>query len=147
MLQATPTATAQPNVSLLRLERAFTLSGPIDVTVQTWNSQSQSGFSQTASRDGTGPASSYVFVRPNMTSGAALALAQQKLSALAQHQYVLTAHLPGELTLTARDEVGLTGTGSSFDQSYTIDKITRRFDMRTGFTEIIRATSSGQAGS
>lgn len=133
-----------PNVKSLHLDRAYTLSGPISVTVKSWSSQNQASFTQTVNSPGNnqGPPASYVFMRPNLTSGQALSLANQKLTAITSHQYVLTAELPGELNLTAYDTISLVGTNSSFDRNYSIETITRTFDFQNGFNEIIRARSS-----
>jgi phage protein D len=143
-LHAVPAEGAPANVSQLRVQRAMTLAGDVEVQVKSWNSQTQTSCSQIAQRSGTGGAArSYVFIRPNLSTNGAMSLAQNKLAALTQHGYVLTATMPGELTLTPRDVVSLIGTGSSFDQNYTIDEIRRGFDARRGFIQTLRARSAG----
>ena len=144
-LASAMTGPVAPNVKSMRFERAFTLSGPIDVSVKSWNSQSQAGFQQTASSagNGQGAQSSYVYIRPNINAGEASRIATQKLTAILSHQYVMTAELPGEVDLTSQDKVAVVGTNSSFDQTYDVEEIIRTFDMKQGFNERIRARSAG----
>lgn len=144
VLQASAHGSTPPNISALQVMRAMTLSGPIDVTVKSWNSQQQTSIVETASRAGSGTVRNYAYLRPNMSSSAALAMAQQKLAAIIDHEYVIIVDMPGELTLSPRDCVTLAGTGSSFDQSYQIDEIIRCFDLNRGFMQTIRARTASQ---
>jgi phage protein D len=145
VLQATALAGVPANIATLHLHREMTLARPLSVTVNSWNSQQQTTFSQMASRSGNGTPRAYVYARPNLTPNAAWSLAQNKLAALTRHAYVLTATMPGELNLAPRDTVSLVGTDSSFDQSYVVDEIVRRIDVRHGFTQTVRACTPGTA--
>ncbi len=119
----------------LHLRRSLTLARDIEVTVKSWNSRQRSAFTQTARASGqqvsgaqAGPATPpqrYVLVRPNLTPNQALQLAQNRLAELTQHERVIDLLLPGELTLTPRSRLLLTGTGTGFDQTYYIDMIER----------------------
>lgn len=138
----------------LRLERSLTLARDIEVTVKSWNSRNQLAFTQTAragrhtggggQKDQTrsGPSQRYVFVRPNLSQDEALKLAQRKLAELTRHERILQAIMPGELTLSPRSLLILTGTGTAFDQPYFIDTIDRALNFETGFTQHIRAKNS-----
>jgi phage protein D len=149
VLQASSGGAVPPNISSLRVQRAMTLAGDIEVTVKSWNSQQQSAFTQTARRslsssDGSGLTRSYIYVRPNLTTDGALQMAQNKLATLASHEFVMTATMPGELVLSPRATVTLVGTGSAFDQNYVIDEIVRHFDAQQGFEQTLRAHTSSQ---
>ena len=135
----------------LQLERSLTLARDIEVVVKSWNSRNQSAFTQTAraarqtgngTKGHSGPPQRYVFVRPNLTQNDALKLAQQKLAELTRHERVLQATMPGDLTLSPRSMLTLSGTGTAFDQSYFIDTIERVLNFETGFTQHIRAKNS-----
>ena len=111
----------------LRLERSLTLARDIEVSVKSWNSCLNTAFIQrtcaTMTTKGAQPGQSittqrYVFVRPNLTSDAALRLARQKLAELTRHERIIELSMPGELDLTPRSMITLEGTGSDFDQSY-----------------------------
>ena len=136
----------------LQLHRSLTLARDIEVTVKSWNSHQRSAFTQTArasglqgSGAGAGPATPpqrYVLVRPNLTPNQALQLAQSRLAELTQHERVIDLLLPGELTLTPRSLLLLTGTGTGFDQIYYIDMIERELHLASGFTQRIRAKNT-----
>ncbi|MBN9559422.1 MAG: hypothetical protein J0H14_01675 [Alphaproteobacteria bacterium] len=142
--------TLSPDAVLdLRLERSLTLARDIEVTVKSWNSRQQSAFTQTARSRGrgqgaglgggrAGPPQRYVIVRPNLTSDQALQLAQQKLAELTRHERVISATMPGELTLTPRSLITLQNTGTEFDQTYYVDTIERHLHMEGGFTQHLR---------
>lgn len=140
------------DLSDLRLQRSLTLARDIEVTVKSWNSRQKNAFAQTAKASGRrSPGGSslgpqrpqrYVLVRPNLTPDQALQLAQRKLAELTQHERVVEAGMPGELTLTPRSQIVLAGTGTDFDQTYFVDAIERTLSPQTGFTQRIRAKNS-----
>jgi phage protein D len=145
VLQASVNGAQPPNITDLRVQRAMTLAGSLSVTVKSWNSQQQTAFSQTAQRTSdAGPIRSYIYMRPNLTTQAAQTMAQQRLAALTAHELVFTATMPGELLLAPRAAVALAGTNSVFDQTYVIDEIIRRFDLRHGFVQTVRGRTANQ---
>ena len=145
-----PMPAAEPALSLtpgqcisLQLQHALTLSRDIEVTVKSWNTRQQAAFTQTArssARGGsrTGPAQRIVVVRPNLSPNDALQLAQRILADLSAHERVVLAELPGELSLSPRTQVLLTGTATDFDQLYYVAEIDRHFSAEQGFTERLR---------
>lgn len=146
-LAPAPLAGAVP-AQRLRLERALTLAGDVAVTVKSWNSRSQEAFSETVTATGVsslgayGGRQTYVFVKPNLSPQGALAYAEAKLAEITRHERVLEAEIAGELALSARDVIALTGTNTAFDQLYYIDIIEREIDVRGGFREWIRAKNA-----
>ena len=118
----------------LTLDVATTI--PTQAVVKSWNSRNKIVVSGTA---GTASGMSTTLVRPNLTAAQADAMASAHLSTLGQHGTILTATMPGELTLTPNAGIVLGGTNSAFDQSYTIDAVSRSIDGRAGFTQVIRA--------
>ena len=137
----------------LRLQRSLTLARDIEVTVKSWNSRQQTAFSQTARAAGRAgqsggqsglsqPPQQYVLVRPNLTPDQALQLAQRKLAELTQLERVIEATMPGELSLTARSVLMLTGTGTDFDQTYFVDVLERSINPHAGFVQRIRAKNT-----
>jgi phage protein D len=133
----------------LRLRRSLTLARDIEVTVKSWNSRQSSAFTQTArasvsrgAGSASGPPQRYVYVQPNLTADQALSFAQHKLAELTAHERVMEATMPGELALTPRSQIVLSGTGTDFDQLYYIDVIERSLRVEGGFTQRIRAKNS-----
>ncbi len=155
-----PNATLRPlatpgrpaNILSIQLERSLTLARDIEVTVKSWNSRQSAAFSQTAratrkgsaggGSSGKSPVQRYVYVVPNLAPDAALKLAQHRLAELTRHERVIHADMPGDLDLQPRQQVLLEGTGTDFDQVYTIDEIIRRIDTSHGFTQQLRARNS-----
>jgi phage protein D len=137
---------AVQDTTALQVERALTLARDIEVTVKSWNSRQQSAFTKKARASGqrqgnTDAVQRHVLVRPNLTEDEALKLAQATLAELTRHRMVLSATMPGELSLAPRDTVLLRGTGSVFDQSYVVEDIARRISVQHGFIQHIRARS------
>ncbi len=127
----------------LQLQQVLTLARDIEVTVKSWNTRQQAAFTQTArsaARSGlrAGPTQRIVVVRPNLSPNDALQLAQRILADLSAHERVVLAELPGELDLSPRTQVLLSGTGTDFDQTYHISELDRTFSAEQGFTERLR---------
>ena len=64
--------------------------------------------------------------------------AQRILADLSRHGRTASFSMPGDITLSPRDRVSLSGTGTSFDQTYEIAEIDRRIDLRAGFVQAVR---------
>lgn len=148
-----PPVILRPDILIdLRLHRSLTLARDIEVTVKSWNSRQKSAFTQTARASGLpapggkggppSPPQRYVYVRPNLTPNQALQFAQHRLAELTLHERVIDLQMPGELGLTPRSTLLLTGTGTDFDQSYAIDVIERDLRWHDGFTQRIRAKNT-----
>jgi phage protein D len=135
----TPVVITPQGCMSLRLERALTLAGDVQVIVKSWHSRGGTGCVQTARRQGSGKSATYVYVVPNLTPDEALALAQQRLNELTAHERVLVAEMPGDLVLTPRMMLGLEGTGTEFDTIYRIDEIERTLSASHGFVQRLRA--------
>lgn len=136
---------ATMNVERLTLERSLTLSKTIQVTVKSTNLRNGAAYIRTVKAQGAkspgatnSATQSYVFTKPGLTPDQALKYAQVKLAELTKHERILNIEMPGEIALTARNMVQLTGTNSGFDQTYFIDTLTRCIDFSEGFTQHIR---------
>ncbi len=148
-----PGGTAASSLTTLQMERSLALARDIVVTVQSWNSRQAQMITQTVrssalgavtatNTTGSGLATTYVLVRPNLTPQQAMTLATQTLSDLSRHERVITATMPGELDLAPRSLVLLQGTNTEFDQTYAVDEITRRVSARDGFVQTVRAVNT-----
>jgi phage protein D len=123
----------------LRLERALTLAGDVEVIVKSWHSRGGIGCTQSARRQGAGKSVRYIYVVPNLTPDQALTLAQQRLNELTRHERVLVAEMPGDMMLTPRMTLALEGTGTGFDTAYRVDEIERTLSPGSGFVQRVRA--------
>ncbi len=129
----------------LRLDRALTFAGDINVTVKSWHSRLGSMCVASAGTERGGVVRDYVFVVPNLTPDAAQTLAQRKLDEISRHELLLRGEMPGELTLSPRMMIQLVGTNSIFDRVWQVDAVDRHLSMRDGFTQTVtaRASSTG----
>ncbi len=132
--QAEPSLINLSDLMTLTLDVATTV--PSNAVVKSWNSRNKAVVSGTA---GTGAGASTTLVRPNLTAAQAQTFADSHLSTLASHGVILTATMPGELTLMPNSQIALVGTNSAFDQNYRIDGVRRSVDSRGGFTQTVRA--------
>lgn len=138
----------------IQVERSLTLAKDIRVTVKTWDAAHKTSYTRTVdghgsvtAKEGAGgagkaPAQTYVFVKPGLDPDAALRFAQQQARVLTLLERVVTLEMPGELTLTPRSMVSLSGTGTSWDQTYYIDTIARKVSWGGGFTQTVRLKNS-----
>ena len=145
----TPGPVPTLNAQRLTMERSLTLAKDIQVTVKSTSLKDGRAYIRIVKLPGAkspgaakGATQNYVFSKPGLTPDQALKWANQKLSELSKHERVLNIELPGETTITARDQIQLNGTGSEFDQVYWIDEITRCLDFEYGFVQHIRAKNT-----
>ena len=84
----------------------------------------------------------YVLTRPNLSREDALQLAQSTLAERTKHERLISFSMPGELAMTARTLLRLSGTGTAFDQDYYVDEIDRTLSFEGGFIQRVRAKNS-----
>lgn len=134
----------QFNGMSLSLHRAMTLAKDVEVQVRSWDSHHKKGFTVTVrgsikTNAGAvvklGPPQTYVFVQPDLTHAQAELYAQQKLIEISKHERVVEVKMPGDLTTNVRDKIALSGTSTSFDQTYYIDTIVRQASLKSGFVQ------------
>ena len=126
------------NVMALRGHHALTLAKGVSVTIKSWHSGLKRPIiAKTADPtykgkedDGT---QDFVFYVPNLTPQQAIALANQRYADITRHLRTITFDAPGDLVLTPRLVVVLTGTGTSFDTTYYPDTIDLKLSFQEGF--------------
>jgi prophage tail gpP-like protein len=133
------------NVKGLHLERSLTIAKGVLVTVKSWNSKEARSFTKTAGK-AKGPSSqNHIYIRPNMTEDQAQQLANSIYNDIVAHEMKISATLPGDLLLTPQSIIKLVGTGSSFDQVYFPQTISRHIGMG-GFSMAVTAKNSRDVG-
>lgn len=134
-------ATRTGDVRSLRLTRSLTLAKDVKVEVRSWNSAQGRGFTKRSPKGGSGspgkgkgggPAQTFTFRYPNLTEDQAQKKADQLRADISKHERNLSFECPGELNLTARDVLAVSGVGG-WDQRYFISTVTRRISMEGGF--------------
>jgi phage protein D len=148
-MSAAPIVLTPADCISLSLERALTLARDLEVTVKSWNTRHQAAFTQTArsaaqGRRGGTP-QRIVVVRPNLSPDDALQLAQRILADLSSHERLVHAELPGDVFLTPRSQITLSGTGTDFDQTYYVAELDRQFSVGHGYTQRLRLKNADPA--
>ena len=119
----------------LRLERRLAIDAGVGVKVRSWNSRQKTVVEQTVPATG-GDNATMVFVVPNATDEVALKKAASLYRDVARHGRAIAADMAGELALSPRDLLSLTGTaGGGWDGTYVVDLVTRRIDPHAGFEQ------------
>ncbi len=113
---------------------------PSAAIVKSWNCRSKS---VVAEIQGTGLAAT--IIRPNLTHDQARKLAQGHLQKLNQHQLVMQAFMPMELSLAPGLPLLMSGTGSTLDQTYIIDSVRRRLGGKSGLIQEVVAHAAASA--
>ena len=130
------------NVSSLVVERSLAMGGGIPVAVSSWNSRQRRRVSARAGgSNGNGSAQINV-VRPNLLPDTAQSLANGIFGQTSGHQQTLTATMPGDLEMSPRDRVRLTGVGLNWDGDYLIDSIDREMTLTGGFVQRFTAKTT-----
>lgn len=129
------------SISDLTMERAFGLSGNVQVKVASWNSRQRRQVSASYPADVAGSSRQFLVLKPNLLPDDAEKLAQNTYSRIKAHQYVLTGTMAGELMLSPQHRLRLSGTGTGWDRIYTVDRIEREMSLEGGFIQHITARS------
>jgi phage protein D len=128
----------------LKLKHSLTLAKGVTVTVKSYNSNTgraikavtaDPNYSNTLDPD----AQNYVFYVPNLTPQQAINLANKRYSDITRHLRVIEFDVPGDAVLTPRSLIVLSGTGTSFDQSFYPDQISLKLSFDDGFTMSVTA--------
>lgn len=131
----------------LRLDRSLTLAKDVLVEVRSWSSARGRGFTKRSPKGkgggGTGggkngPAQRFTFRYPNLTEDQAQKKADQLRADISKHERTLSFDCPGNLDLTARDVLAVSGVGG-WDQRYFVASVTRRVSMDGGFPMTVSA--------
>ncbi len=130
---------ASPTLSIsdLTMERMVGLSGPIQVTVASWNSRQRRQVNSVFPTTADATAKQFLVLKPNLLADQADVLAQTTYSQLRTHQRVIRGVMAGELELTTRTRARLVGTGTGWDGMYTLDQIERQMSLEKGFIQHI----------
>lgn len=125
-----------PIGSQIRIDttRVLTVARDITVTVRSADPKSKKTIVRKAQRTGRGGAAqNYVYSFPALSAAAAQQRANQILADLSRHEMRLRFSGPADNLLRKSDVISLTGTGTTFDQTYFPDSVTRTLDARGAY--------------
>lgn len=132
----------------LKLTRNRTLARDIRVEVRSWHAGNGKGFLKVSTASGTHASGSkqapekpqvYQFTKPNLTEDQAQKLADNLRASITKQERVIEWSEPGDITLTPRTAVRLTGTNSSYDGRYFIESISHSLSVGEGWMMHVRA--------
>ncbi len=134
------------NFENLKLKRSQTLAKDVIVRVRSWNQAQGKTFTAQVkvtkafkSQRSGGLAQIYSFNVPNLDQTQADAWAKAKAAEITKHERVIEATLPGDNLLNNRSLMKLYATGTSWDQVYYVDTITRHISVEGGYVMDVRA--------
>ena len=123
------------NLSSLELERTLALSGGLPVSVSSWNSRQRKRIVASAGSGSSNAAAVVNIVRPNLLADTAQSLANGVYSQTAGHERTLSGRMPGDLTLSPRDGIRLSGVSRIWDGNYRVESVEREMSAAGGFTQ------------
>jgi phage protein D len=151
LVSYSPSATgrmAAGNVLELQCDRSQHLASDVIVTVLSWNSWMEKTITGEARASKTGPGAgrgtprTYTFQEPGLDWQQAQHLAEQKLREITDQERVIRWTEPANLTLKARSQVLLQGTGTAWDQLYVVSQVRRRMSFAEGFRMQVQANAA-----
>lgn len=149
----TPSTPYTSNVSNLRLVHHKTQARAVTVEVRSYSAKTGATVKATATAGGSGAkfqqdvatrTQVYRYVFPNLSQSMAQQRANSLLTDLKKHERSLTFDAPGDLALTPRNLLSLTGTGTVAAQNYFADTISRTIDYQGGFSMNVSAKTMDQ---
>lgn len=142
------------DVTDLRLERCLERRRDLDVSIRSWNSQLQQAFGNDI--NSAAPSTALSAIDPDVNRGPATMVMAPNLRVndiarmnrlirqeIVQHRRTIELEMPGELDMTPRSRISLSGTRSEFDQDYDVESIDRLFGPASGYVQRVRARQSG----
>jgi phage protein D len=85
-------------------------------------------------------------IRPGLTQGQATAQAQSTAKLAGAFQKQVEVDMPGDVNVTQSMTLTLSGTGTSWDQSYLIEAVTHRINAHQGYRMLIEAKNVDPGG-
>lgn len=138
----------ESNAIRLLLGRSLTIAKGVVVTVRSWHLPSGKAFeaSWPKAAKATKPGQSgeagplvYHYTIPGKTQDEALQEARRRYGEITKHMVKLNADLPGDALLNCACVVQVRGTGTSWDQDYYPDAVTRSLSVYEGFRMSVTA--------
>jgi hypothetical protein len=127
----------------LRIDRTLPLTASTSLSVESWNSRTQSTVrlnQQVGGSEAGSDAPQIRFLQPNLNEPDAIHLLARHNREISQSRIGVTFTQPGDLALLPRDYIHLTET-YGMDGIYQISTIERNYHPRRGFVQSVTARS------
>lgn len=145
-----PPSTDRPytiaNAKTLKFSHSMTIARDIEVTVRSYHGARNASYKATATRTrekitargmlSYGAVQKYDYIIPGLDKGGCQERALQIAQQISQHEYRVEASLPGAEILYPWTPFEVKGTGTPFDATYKISRITRSFNPAAGTFDV-----------
>lgn len=130
----------------LRVTHNLEAARPIAVTVKGWHPKLRRLITHTSNVGGSGPTRNYNYQVPTLTEDHAQKRSKSEATERARHEFLVSATVVGDPTVQAG--MGLSLSGSDFDQTFDIDHVAHEFGMGGHTTHITaRSPKTGRSAS
>lgn len=129
----------------LQIERNCCVADVVSVGIQTWNTQEMRAYlggipgAGSVSAGEAAGAPPYLFSHPNLTAAQADIRAALYAREIGRLGTVVRIQMPWDLRIRPRGLILLSGTGTSFDGTYSVDSVERSFCGSSGSTQTATA--------
>ena len=128
---------AQSNVKSLTAKRNVQLGKTIKTHVHSWNHKGQAKYEGLATESGGGDTLDYHIHHPQLTQSQANSRAKAHSDKAMRHELDVSVEIPGDISVTPRMNLLLSGTNSAWDQLHDISTVTHKVSVDGGFTTSI----------
>jgi len=125
----------------LKIRRNLQAARPHAVTVKGWHPKKRQIFQYTSNVGGAGPARTFNYQVPTIDQDRAQRHAKSEATEKTRHEFTVSATVVGDPSVSAG--MGLSVSGSDFDQTFDIENVQHDFGMG-GYRTHITARSAGE---
>lgn len=133
------------NFITLRCVRDLTLAKTVKAKVSGWNAKSKKAITSIYQAAGAAGTLQYEHRGGNLNKAQTDLIAQSIVAQNINLERSVQADVPGDVSIDARMKLSLSGTGTSFDQTYSISEISHRFSQTEGYRMSISCQAADQA--
>ena len=139
---------ATSNVLRLRCHKNGQMGKEINVTSKSHNHKAKKTLSASATAGGSVPGNlDYNYVIAGATQDQLQNFSTKKSREHAKHAFDIDVEIPGDLTVTPRMSLQLSGTGTSFDTQYDVQDVKHEAEWGAGFVTHVTGKTSGSGSS
>ena len=118
------------------------LGKKVKSVVRSWNSKDKKVIKSEKELSGSGEGELlYEYRVPGLNQEQADKIAEKRLAENTRHEISIEVSAPGDTSIDVRMKLQLSGTGTAFDQSYSIDTIEHAISFDGGYRMNIRGKS------
>lgn len=129
----------------LKIKHNLQAGRPVAVTASGWHAKKRQIFTYTSNVEGNGPTRKYNYQVPTATQDRVTKAAKSEATEKSRHEFEAMATVVGDTSVSAG--MGLSVSGTDFDQTFEIDNVQHEFGMSGFRTHITARSSNGRTAS